>query len=85
VTDGATSTTKGSLLRARNVVAGIVVVLAVVFIAENTGRVRIRVIGPVVTARLWEALLGTFVAGMVALVLVQRRRRSGGSSGSGSN
>ena len=49
--------------------------LAAIFMVENTGRVRIRVIGPVVTARLWEALLATFIAGMVTLILVQRRRR----------
>jgi hypothetical protein len=49
-------------------------VLAVIFIAENTAKVRIRIIGPVVTARLWEALLATFLAGMLALLLVQHRR-----------
>jgi uncharacterized integral membrane protein len=76
VSNETTSTAKGSLLRTRNIVAAIVAVLAVVFIAENTGRVRIRVIGPVVTARLWEALLATFLAGMITLLLVQRRRRS---------
>jgi uncharacterized integral membrane protein len=64
-----------SRIRARHIVAAVIVVLAAIFMVENTGRVRIRVIGPVVTARLWEALLATFIAGMVTLILVQRRRR----------
>ena len=63
-----------NVLRGRRLLAAVIAILAVVFIVENTGRVRIRVIGPVVTARLWEALLATFVAGMVTLLLVQRRR-----------
>jgi uncharacterized integral membrane protein len=62
-------------LSGRVIVAGVIVVLAVIFIFENTARVHIRVIGPVVTARLWEALLATFLAGVLTLLLVQRRRQ----------
>lgn len=63
-----------SWLRSRYVAAGALAVLALIFIFENTERVHIRVIGPVVTARLWEALLATFLAGMLTLWLIQRRR-----------
>ncbi len=65
-------------LRSRYVVAAIIAALALVFIFENTRHVKIRVIGPVVTAPLWEALLATFLAGALTWFLVQRRRRKDG-------
>jgi uncharacterized integral membrane protein len=60
---------------ARHLLALIVLVAAVVFIIENTRRVRIRALGPEVTAPLWLVLLITLVAGMLVLALIQRRRR----------
>lgn len=59
----------------RHVVALIIFVVAVVFVAENTGNVRVRAVVPEVTAPLWEVLAATLVAGMLILLLVQRRRR----------
>ena len=60
---------------ARHLVALILLVLAVIFLVENTRRVRIRVIGPEVKMPLWLALAATLVAGMLILLLAQRRRR----------
>jgi uncharacterized integral membrane protein len=74
----ATTTTEPTRHRnflARHLLALIILAGAIVFIAENTGRVRIRVIGPRITVPLWEALAVTLVAGMVILALGQRRRR----------
>ena len=57
----------------------VLAVLALIFIFENTGDVRIRVLIPVVTMPLWGALLITFVAGglcgMYAGYARRRRRR----------
>ena len=66
---------KGSNFLARHVVAIVLFALAVVFIAENRSHVHLRVIGPQVTMPVWEALTATFVAGMLVLLLAQRRRR----------
>jgi uncharacterized integral membrane protein len=49
-------------------------VLAVIFIAENTKRVKIRALGPTVSTPLWLALLITLVAGMLIPILSRRRR-----------
>jgi uncharacterized integral membrane protein len=59
----------------RHLATLIVLAAAVVFVAENTHRVRIRVLVPWVTVPLWEALAATLVAGMLILALAQRRRR----------
>ena len=57
-------------------VAGLIVLaVAVVFMAENTRKVRVRALVPEVTAPLWAVLAATLVAGMLILMLVQRRRR----------
>lgn len=58
----------------RHALALILLVLAVIFIAENTKRVKIRALGPTVTAPLWLAFAVTLVAGMLISVLAQRRR-----------
>jgi uncharacterized integral membrane protein len=53
--------------------AFVILVVAVVFVIENTHRVRIRALVPWVTLPLWEALAATIVAGIVILALIQRR------------
>jgi uncharacterized integral membrane protein len=60
---------------ARHLAGLIVLAAAIVFVAENTHKVRIRVLGPLATMPLWEALAATLVAGMLILLLIQRRRR----------
>jgi uncharacterized integral membrane protein len=50
----------------------VLAVLALVFIFENTHRIRIRVIVPEVTMRLWIALLITFVIGVLSGLLLRR-------------
>ncbi len=59
---------------ARHLLALVILVVAVVFVAENTHKVRIRAIVPWVTVPQWEALAITLVAGMLILSLVKRRR-----------
>ena len=66
---------KGHGFLARHVAALVLFALAVIFIAENRSEVHLRVIGPRLNLPLWEALTATFVAGMLVLLLVQRRRR----------
>lgn len=63
-----------SWLRSRYVVAAVIVVIALIFIFENTQRVHIRVLGPQIHARMWEALLATFILGMLSMWLLQRHR-----------
>ena len=57
------------------VVAGVLLlVLLAVFVAQNTGRTRIRFILPAVEAPLWIALFfATAVGVIVGLLLAQRR------------
>ncbi|HEY5335431.1 MAG TPA: hypothetical protein VIJ71_05355 [Mycobacteriales bacterium] len=55
-------------------IAGIVIaVIAVIFIAENGSKTRIRFVGPQVTTHLWLALLVAAVLGFVAGLLVARQ------------
>jgi uncharacterized integral membrane protein len=57
-------------------VAGLVlVVLGLIFIFENTRRVRIRLLVPEVTMHLWAALLITFVIGGLAGIFLRRGSR----------
>ncbi|MGF1425587.1 DUF1049 domain-containing protein [Kitasatospora sp. LaBMicrA B282] len=65
----------GGWWRSRWFVPGVLVALAVVFIAENRGSVRIRVIVPLVTMPLWAALLGVWLVGVVTGLFVSYRRR----------
>ncbi|HVM65910.1 MAG TPA: hypothetical protein VMU14_13680 [Acidimicrobiales bacterium] len=53
----------------------VVVVLAIVFAAENTRRTRIRFIVPIVSTWVWLALLVALVLGFAAGLLVGRRRK----------
>jgi uncharacterized integral membrane protein len=55
-------------------IAGVVLLaLVLVFVFENTRRVKMRFIYPEVTAPLWVALLASAVVGGLALLLLQRR------------
>jgi uncharacterized integral membrane protein len=58
----------------RHALAIILLVLAIIFIAENTRKVKIRALGPTVTAPLWLAFVVTLAAGMLIAVLASRRR-----------
>jgi uncharacterized integral membrane protein len=49
--------------------------LALVFIFENTRKVKIRLIVPQITMPLWGALLITFVVGLLAGLYTGRARR----------
>ncbi|MFB7559427.1 LapA family protein [Streptomyces brevispora] len=53
----------------------VLAVLSVVFIAENTGDVTVRLLIPVVTIPLYVALIVMFLAGMACGAYVFRRRR----------
>jgi uncharacterized integral membrane protein len=53
----------------------VVLVLAIVFAAENTRRTRIRFIVPIVTTWVWLALLVALVLGFAAGALFVHRRR----------
>lgn len=59
----------------RTVGIAVAVILALVFIAENTARTEIRFIVPKVESPLWVALLVTFVVGAGAGWLAARSRR----------
>ncbi|MEE4540623.1 lipopolysaccharide assembly protein LapA domain-containing protein [Streptomyces sp. V4-01] len=78
---GPTAPSRGAGWRDRltttRVLVLVLVVLAVVLIAENTQHVKIRLIVPVVTMPLYAALLIMFVLGLLsgALLLYGRRRR----------
>ena len=59
----------------RGILALILAVLVVIFVAENTRRVRIRFIaGPEVKAPVWLALLIAAVVGALAGLLLQHLR-----------
>lgn len=63
-------------ITARQILAGLLVVAALIFVAENTGRTTIRFIGPKTHTPLWLALGAAFLVGLVAgLLLAWRRRR----------
>ncbi|MEO6956894.1 MAG: hypothetical protein ABI137_09165 [Antricoccus sp.] len=49
-------------------------ILAIVFIAENHQKVRIRVIVPLVSIPVWAALAAMFIIGGVCGLLIVRRR-----------
>lgn len=53
----------------------VLAVLALIFIFENTGKIRIRLLVPVVTMPLWGALLTTFVIGLIVGAFARRSAR----------
>ena len=63
------------LVTPARVALAVVVVLAIVFAAENTRRTRIRFIVPIVSTWVWLALLVALVLGFAAGLLVGRRRK----------
>ncbi|WLQ39505.1 LapA family protein [Streptomyces laculatispora] len=72
VSSGGTSRT-GPFTPARIAVI-VIAVLSVVFIAENTGDVTVRLLIPLVTIPLYVALIVMFVAGMACGAYFFRRR-----------
>lgn len=54
----------------------LITAIALVFIFENRGEIKIRLLIPEVTMPLWGALLIAWGLGMLACVLTMRRRRS---------
>ena len=58
----------------RGIAAIVLVVLAIIFIVENTRRAKIRFIVPQVNAPVWLALLVAAALGAVAGALVVHRR-----------
>ncbi|WP_227978973.1 hypothetical protein [Nocardia spumae] len=55
-------------------VALVLIVLAIIFVAENRGRVSIEFLLIDITSPMWLVLLATFVVGWIAGVLTVRRR-----------
>ncbi|MEU0161568.1 LapA family protein [Streptomyces sp. NPDC006261] len=56
------------------IAVGVLVVLVLVFICVNTGKVTIRVLIPEVTMPLWLALLAMFLIGLVCGGYLFRRK-----------
>jgi uncharacterized integral membrane protein len=65
---------QGRDISPRLIAAGILIVLGLIFIFENTRRTRVRFLIPEVSSPLWLALLITFVLGGLAGYFVSRRR-----------
>ncbi|GAB3919057.1 hypothetical protein GCM10011575_29310 [Microlunatus endophyticus] len=63
----------GPRVTPRQVIAGVLIVLAVIFIIENRERVEIRLIVPLVSMPLWAVMTVLFVMGGVAGWLLARR------------
>ncbi|WNI18615.1 DUF1049 domain-containing protein [Actinacidiphila sp. ITFR-21] len=66
------------LVTAGRIAVLVLTALALIFIFENTRRIRIRLVIPEVTMRLWAALLITFVVGLLCgayLRFLARRTR----------
>jgi len=62
-------------VNARVIVGLVLLVLLIVFSAENTRSVKMRVIGPEIHAPLFLALLIAAVVGVLIGLVVRRRRR----------
>jgi uncharacterized integral membrane protein len=58
----------------RGILAGVIGIVVLVFIIENTRSTKIRFIGPQVKAPLWLALVIAAALGAVAGLLIDRRR-----------
>lgn len=67
-------TVKGKNVRIRTIGVGVLAVLAVWFIAANTGSVEVRLWIPTVTLPLWLVLTVTLLVGMVIGFFAARRR-----------
>ncbi|WP_433893589.1 DUF1049 domain-containing protein [Streptomyces sp. CA-111067] len=64
-----------ALLTPARIVVAVLGVLALVFIFENTRRIKIRLLIPEVTMPLWAALLLTFLIGGLCGLFARRSRR----------
>ncbi|WP_327726993.1 LapA family protein [Streptomyces sp. NBC_00487] len=64
----------GDLLTPGRVVAGLLAVLALVFVFQNTQDTEIQLLVSEVTMPLWLALLGTGLVGAVCGYFMRRRR-----------
>jgi uncharacterized integral membrane protein len=62
-----------AVLTPRRVTAVVVGAIAVVFVAENTRAVKVRLLIPEITLPLWTVLAGAFVLGIVLGVIIWRR------------
>lgn len=58
------------------VTVGVIVAAAVWFILANTGKARVRLWIPTVSAPMWLVLLITFAGGMITGLLIRRRAKS---------
>ena len=67
-------TVKGRNVRFRTIGVGVLLVLAVWFIAANTGSVEVRLWIPTVTLPLWLVLTVTILVGVVIGFFAARRR-----------
>lgn len=65
----------GDLLTPGRVVVGVLAVLALVFVFQNTQNTEIQLLVSEVTTPLWLALLGTGLVGAVCGAYFMRRRR----------
>jgi lipopolysaccharide assembly protein A len=66
---------RGVTVGPRQVVAVVILVLALIFLVQNTEEARIEVLWADVDAPLWVALLVAFAAGLVVGGLMARTRR----------
>ncbi|WP_338895051.1 LapA family protein [Streptomyces sp. TG1A-60] len=64
----------GDLLTPGRVIVGVLAVLALVFVFQNTRSTEIRLLIPEVTMPLWMALLGTGLIGALCGAYLLRRR-----------
>ncbi|MFF5496577.1 LapA family protein [Streptomyces aquilus] len=71
---GGTAGGKHSAVTPARIVVLLLAVLALIFIFENTGETRIRLLIPEVTMPLWTALLATGVIGALCGAYFMRRR-----------
>ncbi|MFI6448549.1 LapA family protein [Kitasatospora sp. NPDC050543] len=69
-----TLTVKGRAVRIRTIGVGVLAVLAIWFIAANTGSVSVKLWVPTVTLPLWAVLTVTLLVGMVIGFFLARRR-----------
>lgn len=72
--DVSSSGKSGGAFTPARILVLVIAVLSIVFIAENTHRVEVRLIIPLVTAPLYVWLIAMFVAGMACGAYVFRRR-----------
>ncbi|MDR1999206.1 MAG: LapA family protein [Frankiaceae bacterium] len=63
-----------SWLTSRTVGAAVIVAISIIFVLENTQRVRVRFLVPKVSAPLWLALVVAFALGAAFGLFLSRRR-----------